>query len=138
MEAALPPALQLVEPPAEERHTTCLPLVPLQAAAGAFSDIQRIEDDGFDWVTVEAVHRLQRGMFVPQVIGKSMELAIPDGVYCLFRASVGSTYQGKTVLVQMRDYTTIPTPRAANATRSNTTKARKRPMEMRGATRALA
>ena len=42
-------------------------------------------------------------MFVAQVIGKSMEPAIPDGAYCLFRAPVEGTRQGKTVLVQLRD-----------------------------------
>jgi SOS-response transcriptional repressor LexA len=36
---------------------------------------------------------------------KSMEPAIPDGSYCLFRAPVAGTRQGKTVLVQMRDST---------------------------------
>ncbi|MDE0459277.1 MAG: S24 family peptidase [Chromatiales bacterium] len=42
-------------------------------------------------------------MFVAQVVGKSMEPAIPDGAYCLFRAPVEGTRQGKIVLVQMRD-----------------------------------
>ena len=42
-------------------------------------------------------------MFVAQVVGKSMEPAIPDGAYCLFAAPVEGTRQGKTVLVQMRD-----------------------------------
>jgi SOS-response transcriptional repressor LexA len=32
-----------------------------------------------------------------------MEPAIPDGSYCLFRAPVTGTRQGKTVLVQLRD-----------------------------------
>jgi phage repressor protein C with HTH and peptisase S24 domain len=43
------------------------------------------------------------GMFVAQVVGRSMEPAIPDGAYCLFAAPVTGTRQGKTVLVQMRD-----------------------------------
>ena len=103
--SALPPTLRLVEPPAEQRYSTCLPLVPLKAAAGAFSNIQHVEDDDFDWVTIESTHRLRRGMFVAQVVGKSMEPAIPDGAYCLFRAPVEGTRQGKTVLVQMRDDT---------------------------------
>ena len=44
-------------------------------------------------------------MFVAQVVGKSMEPAIPDGAWCLFRAPVEGTRQGKTVLVQLRDAT---------------------------------
>ena len=42
-------------------------------------------------------------MFVAQVVGKSMEPAIPDGSCCLFAAPVTGTRQGKTVLVQLRD-----------------------------------
>ena len=102
---ALPATLRLVEPPAEQRYSTCLPLVPLKAAAGAFSNIQHVEDDDFDWVAIESTHRLRRGMFVAQVVGKSMEPDIPDGAYCLFRAPVEGTRQGKTVLVRMRDDT---------------------------------
>ncbi len=102
---ALPPNLRLVEPLPEQRYTTCVPLAPLKAAAGAFSGNQQVEDDEFEWVTVESEHRLRRGMFVAQVVGTSMEPAIPDGAYCLFRAPVEGTRQGKTVLVQMRDDT---------------------------------
>jgi len=40
-------------------------------------------------------------MFVAQVVGKSMEPAIPDGSYCLFTAPIEGTRQGKTV--QLRD-----------------------------------
>ena len=44
-------------------------------------------------------------MFVAQVVGKSMEPAIPDGSYCLFTAQIEGTRQGKTVLVQLRGTT---------------------------------
>jgi len=94
-----------VEPKPEERYKTCVPLVPLKAAAGAFSDPQHIEDGGCEWVAVESGHRLRPGMFVAQVVGKSMEPAIPDGAWCLFRTPVEGTRQGKTVLVQLRDAT---------------------------------
>ena len=101
--AALPPRLRLVEPDPQERYLSCVPLVPLKAAAGAFSDSQHIDDDDFAWTAVETTRRLRSGMFVAQVVGKSMEPTIPDGAYCLFRAPVEGTRQGKTVLVQMRD-----------------------------------
>ena len=94
-----------VEPKPEDRYVTCVPLVPLRAAAGAFSDPQHIEDDDFEWVQVASRRRLRKGMFVAQVDGKSMEPAIPDGAWCLFRAPVEGTRQGKTVLVQLRDAT---------------------------------
>jgi len=99
----LPP--RVVEPRREERCVTCVPLVPLKAAAGAFSDPQHIEDDGWEWTAVDTKHRLRPGMFVAQVVGKSMEPAIADGSYCLFAAPLAGTRQGKTVLVQLRDAT---------------------------------
>ena len=102
-EGRLPARLRLVEPDSSERYTTCVPLVPLKAAAGAFSDPQQVVDDDFTWVNVETSRHLRRGMFVAQVVGKSMEPLIPDGTYCLFVSPVGGTRQGKTVLVQMRD-----------------------------------
>jgi SOS-response transcriptional repressor LexA len=46
--------------------------------------------------------RLREGMFVAQVIGKSMEAKIPDNSYCVFRAPVEGSRQGKIVLVQHR------------------------------------
>ena len=94
-----------VEPAPEDRYITCVPLVPLKAAAGAFSDLQYIQDDDFEWVEVASRHRLRKGMFVAQVVGKSMEPAIADGAWCLFRAPVEGTRQSKTVLVQLRDAT---------------------------------
>jgi len=92
-----------VQPAPKERYHTCLPLMPLKAAAGAFSAPQHIEDDSFEWVEVDTNHRLSEGMFVSQVVGRSMEPLIPDGSYCLFRAPVEGSRQGKTVLVQLRD-----------------------------------
>lgn len=96
---------RIVQPRPEERYVTCVPLVPLKAAAGAFSDPQHIEDDGWEWTAVDSKHRLHSGMFVAQVVGKSMEPVIPDGAYCLFAAPVTGTRQGKTVLVQLLDAT---------------------------------
>ena len=94
-----------VEPAPEDRYVTCVPLVPLRAAAGAFSDPQYIEGDDFEWVAVESRHRLRKGMFVAQVVGKSMEPSIRDGAWCLFRAPFEGTRQGRIVLVQLRDST---------------------------------
>ena len=62
-----------------------------------------LQDDGFEWVAVKSHHRLRPGMFVAQVVGKSMEPAIPDGAYCLFRSPVEGTRQGKTVVMVTHD-----------------------------------
>lgn len=81
---------------------TCLPLVPLKAAAGVFSEAQHVQNqEEWDWVTVESRHRLRPGMFVAQVVGRSMEPVIPDGAWCIFRSPVEGTRQGKVVLVEL-------------------------------------
>ena len=92
-------------PRGDEKYRTCVPFLTLKAAAGAFSDSQRVEDDDWGWIAVDTKHRLRPGMFVAQVAGKSMEPVIPDGACCLFAAPVTGTRQGKTVLVQLRDAT---------------------------------
>ena len=97
------PALTIVRPEPGERYSTCVPLVPLKAAAGAFGDPQHLADENFEWVAVQARRRLRPGMFAARVVGRSMEPAIPDGAWCLFSAPVEGTRQGKTVLVQLRD-----------------------------------
>src|SRR6266516_3657741 len=94
---------RIVRPRPEDRYVTCVPLIPLKAAAGAFSDPQIVEDDNLEWIEIETRHRLRRGMFVAQVVGRSMEPAIPDGSYCLFTSPVAGSRQGRTVLVQLRD-----------------------------------
>ena len=94
---------RVVRPSSAERYVTCAPLVPLQAAAGAFGDPQLVEDGDWTWVEVETRQRLRPGMFVARVAGRSMEPAIPDGAWCLFVAPVTGSRQGRTVLVQLRD-----------------------------------
>ena len=95
--------LRIVRPSAQQRYVKCVPLVPLKAAAGAFSESQNVKDGDWDWVEIDSHHKLRSGMFVAQIVGKSMEPAIPDGAYCLFSAPVSGSRQGRTVLVQLRD-----------------------------------
>ncbi len=103
---ALPLALRVVEGQPKDRYVTCVPLVPLAVAAGAFGNPQdTAAEKDWKWVEVSTGHRLRQGMFVAQIVGRSMEPAIPDGAYGLFRAPVEGTRQGKTVLVQLRDAT---------------------------------
>ena len=91
------------EPPAEERYVRWLPLIPLQAAAGAFGDPQHIPEDSewSQWISIDIGRKLRKGMFVVQVVGKSMEPRIPDGSFCVFVAPVTGTRQGKIVLAQL-------------------------------------
>lgn len=96
-----------VEPDIEQRYDDCVPIVSLEAAAGGFGDPQDMMNtieqyEAGAWAAVDSRHRLRRGMFVAQVVGRSMEPAIPDGSWCLFRSPVEGTRQGKTVLVELR------------------------------------
>ena len=96
--------LRLVTPPETGRYVNCVPLVPLRAAAGAFGDPHAIPDaSDWEWVELDTGRSLRSGMFVAQVVGKSMEPRVPDGAYCLFASPVTGTRQGRTVLVRLRD-----------------------------------
>jgi len=100
------PRLKIVQPGTEERYRSCVPLVPLEAAAGAFGDPQNPgEEADWDWVEIGASRRLRKGMFVSRVVGESMEPRIPDGSYCLFSSPVTGSRQGRIVLVQLPDAT---------------------------------
>ena len=102
-EAPRTPNLRVVRGHWKQRYVTCVPLVPL-AAAGAFGTPQNVADqDDWQWVELNTKRRLAPGMFVARIVGRSMEPAIPDGAYALFRAPVAGTRQGKTVLVELRD-----------------------------------
>ena len=98
--------LRLVASRTDAPDDTCVPLVPLAAAAGAFGDTHTVPDQSeWQWVEVETARSLRPGMFVAQVVGRSMEPRVPDGSYCLFASPVTGTRQGRTVLVQLRDTT---------------------------------
>ena len=99
--------LRLVRPTPEKCYVDCVPLVPLKAAAGYFGDPSSGIDSDLEWgwVEVDTRRKLRPGMFVAQVVGKSMEPRIPDGAYCLFSTPVTGTRQGLTVVVQMLDET---------------------------------
>jgi SOS-response transcriptional repressor LexA len=94
------------EPPEADRYRTCVPVYSLRAAAGAFGDSQAVEPDG--WAEVPG-HRLRPGMFVAQVVGRSMQPRIPDGSWCLFRSPVEGSRNGRIVLVQHHDIDDLET-----------------------------
>lgn len=78
------------------------PVVDLRFAAGAFSDVQSLEDGADDWVALPDWVSYQPGLFVSQVVGESMNRRVPNGAWCLFRAKPAGTRQGKVVVVQHR------------------------------------
>ena len=81
---------------------THLPLYGLRAAATRFGEeFDRAEMSEPDaWVRAPRGVRLAEGMFVAQVVGRSMEPLIPEGSYCLFRGPVVGSRQGKRLLIE--------------------------------------
>lgn len=95
-----------VQPTAAERFKTCVPLVPLKGAAGQLTDSSAGSStlfDSEDWVAIETRQRLEPGMFVAQVRGKSMETEIPEESWCLFRPDRGGSRDGRILLVAHHD-----------------------------------
>ena len=84
----------------DEAFKTMLPVYSLKAAAGYFGSGQAVDPEG--WVQVLDAGKLSEKMFVVQVAGRSMEPKIDDGDYCVFRADVVGSREGKIVLAQYR------------------------------------
>lgn len=84
----------------EIRGGTHLPLYSLRAAAGSFGEDMEAEAEG--WVRAPAGMAPGRGIFVAQVVGRSMEPLIPEGSLCVFRHDVVGTRQGKLLLIQRK------------------------------------
>ena len=77
---------------------THLPVYSLQAAATKFGEDSEVEAVG--WRRVSGL-RLAEGMFIARVVGRSMEPLIPDNSFCVFRAPVAGSRQGKRLLIEM-------------------------------------
>jgi hypothetical protein len=88
-----------VEPVAVRPYETHLPLYSLRAAATKFGEDRVVEEDPGEWAPVAGM-RLEEGMFVAHVVGRSMEPRIPDGSLNVFRAPVVGSRQNKVVLVE--------------------------------------
>ncbi len=95
--------------PPDQQFREAVPVHDLAAAAGAFSPSQAPEIIG--WAKVHAQRILDRRMFVAKVVGRSMETAIPDGSWALFRLfpegvpPAATALDGRRVVVQLRDAT---------------------------------
>jgi len=81
---------------------THLPLYGLRAAATRFGEEfdQAEVSEPEAWLRLPRGLRLTAGMFVAQVVGRSMEPLIPDGSYCVFRSPVVGSRQGKRLLIE--------------------------------------
>jgi len=80
-----------------------LPVYDLKAVATSFVEQRAPSVKG--WKPLGGVFKLNKDMFIAQVIGKSMEPTIKDGSWCLFRPDQGGSRNGKIVLVESRRIT---------------------------------
>ena len=77
---------------------THLPRYSLQVAAGPFLENREVTEE--DWIETPEGLRLEQGMFVAEIAGRSMEPLIPDGSLCVFRRGVTGSREGRLVLVE--------------------------------------
>lgn len=79
------------------KFTTHLPVYTLQAAATRFGQDAEVSESG--WRRVAGL-KLTEGMFIAQVVGRSMEPLIPDASFCVFRSPVIGSRNGKRLLIE--------------------------------------
>lgn len=83
----------------KEKFVKYLPVYSLEAVATNFGKEEFVEVIG--WKKMGS-KKLNKDMFITQVVGKSMEPTIPDGSFCLFRFERGGSRNGLIVLVESR------------------------------------
>ncbi len=83
-----------------ERFVNAVPIFDLQIAAGSFSEEQWIDE--CKWAQLPDPFVAKKGFFLAKVVGESMNKRIPNGSWCMFKASPEGSRQGKVVLVQHR------------------------------------
>jgi phage repressor protein C with HTH and peptisase S24 domain len=81
-----------------EEYRTHVPMFSLRAAAGSLGEEMPVEAE--EWVPAPEGMRLDRGLFVAHVVGRSMEPRIPDGSLNLFRLNPVGSRQGRILLIQ--------------------------------------
>jgi SOS-response transcriptional repressor LexA len=84
---------------------THLPVFGLRAAATQFGGDQQVDAGQDGWVRAPEGLRLQEGMFVAHVVGRSMEPLIADGDACIFRAGVAGSRNNRYLLIEKFDET---------------------------------
>ena len=82
-------------------YINSVPLFDLKAAAGNFSELQKVSD--CEWVEIPSRFKPSKDLFACEVIGDSMNKVIPNGSICLFRKYTGGSREGQIVLVELTD-----------------------------------
>lgn len=93
---------RVLRPANTEPFKNAVPLTSLRAAAGYWSEEQGNLDPAEwadEWITWDGAPSFDEGMFVARVYGDSMEPLVPNGSYCLFRAGVTGSREGRRLLL---------------------------------------
>lgn len=101
-EAASVLPFRRLSPDEARPYDNCVPLYDLKIAAGGFSDEQQ-QLDACEWAELPEMFRPQKGLFVAQVVGESMNRRIPNGAWCLFRVASAGSRNGKVVLASHQE-----------------------------------
>jgi ATP-dependent helicase YprA (DUF1998 family) len=102
-----PRPFRIVQPQPKDCYRKCIPLVPLVAAAGFFSDSQPASDGDIewlwegDWVEINGRTKPSEGLFVAQVVGESMNRRIPNGAWCVWKSNPTGTRQNAVVIAEL-------------------------------------
>ncbi len=83
----------------KDQYVRYAPVYDLVASAGSWGP--DISPEVIGWGEVNGI-RLQEGMFIARVQGRSMEPRIADGAWCLFRRCPAGSREGRLLLVQIR------------------------------------
>ena len=83
-----------------QKNITHAPIYSLQAVATSF--VEQRTPNVIGWKPLDGIFKLNKDMFIAQVVGKSMEPTIEDGSWCLFRPDQGGSRNNKIVLVECR------------------------------------
>ena len=83
----------------EKENTHRIPLYDLRAAAGAFSEEQKVED--YTTFELPSRYKSSKDLFACTVVGESMNKVIPNDSVCLFSKYAGGSRNGKIVLVEL-------------------------------------
>ncbi len=77
-----------------------VPIYDLRAAAGAFSQLQTVNANDYEWISLPSRYKPSTDLFACKIEGESMNKVIPNGSICLFRKYSGGSRNGKIVLVE--------------------------------------
>ena len=90
-------------PENDEPYVISLPITSLKTAAGYWSQEQFDIEESSNWAETWGIPKdvkgpWEKGSFIAQVIGESMEPKVPNGSWCIFKPLTAEDLEGRIVL----------------------------------------